>query len=132
MQDLSKLPSIEFAYELIIEPHGHYWTRRERLWSIYMIQNQKNRKMYIGRTTNPKQRAMSHFSSIHRHDHKNITDYEDEFIFKILADKLKWQEASEKEFFYMKKFKSYEEKYGYNTKDTHFYQKGKPTVNLRR
>lgn len=130
MQDLAKLPTIDFAYELVIDSPRIVYTRREKLWSVYLIRNLLKGRVYIGRTTNPKSRAMNHFSAIKRKTHSNIIDYEDDYEFVILADKLKMKEAAEKELYYMKAFKSYNPKFGYNTKDNHFYQKGKPTSNL--
>lgn len=128
MKDLSNLPEREHYNEKLFYPSEIVLV--QDYFFIYSVTNLRNGKRYIGKTINPKKRAIQHFSQINRRTHSNITDFEDDYDFEILADKIRFENSVDSEIFYMKKYKTYNPGFGYNTKDTHFYQKRKPTRHL--
>lgn len=87
---------------------------------IYKLENLNNGKLYIGMTCNPRQRANSHFYSLRVHKHRNRLLNEDsscDFCYEILEKIDSRLEAKEKEKLYMEKYKTYDERFGYNAID---------------
>ena len=100
---------------------------RNKKFSIYAIQCTENKKIYIGRTQQTiKERIIVHLQSLRsgRHTNKELqSDFnkygENCFEFYELESEIPYEDRfKEKE--YMEKYKSYESKYGYNTKDQYF------------
>lgn len=95
-------------------------------YTVYSLINKKSRKRYIGLTKNPKKRISSHFYALNsgRHINENMqNDFEYGFEYEIIETDIPWSSAREKELFYMKKYKTYDSRFGYNEYDTRF-QKG--------
>ena len=105
---------------------------------IYLLKNNKNGKVYVGKTRQFKERKYAHLANLRakRHVNKMLQeDYneygEDAFIFEIAEETnsffLNFEEQQ-----WMLKLKTYDFKYGYNCKDPYFYSKqyDKPTKNL--
>lgn len=90
-------------------------------YSIYSLINLSNGKRYIGRTTNPRRRIRTHLSGINSKKHINRlinADSDCQFDFEILADHiLDINEAKRLERMYMYRYKTYDEKFGYNCND---------------
>jgi len=87
--------------------------------------------MYIGRTSNINNRIQTHFSELKRKKHSNksmIEDFEkygkENFEVYILEENIPYQERS-KEYEYMRKYNTFEEKYGYNRGDRNKKNKNK-------
>ena len=91
---------------------------------IYSLVNLENGKRYIGRTCNPKKRIYAHFNQLKKHSHKNKLLNQDsncKFGFEILEEGIHWRNQEDKELEWMAKFKTYDERYGYNAHDPLFY-----------
>lgn len=104
-------------------PNRKYAYERERFF-VYSIVNLDNGKRYIGRTKNPRQRIMSHFAALKSHRHPNKQMNEDSkkgcrFGYEILESGISYEERS-KECEIMLRFKTNDERYGYNFKDPYF------------
>lgn len=100
-------------------------------YSIYAIRCTENGKIYIGRTTNLEKRITQHFQELKsgRHSNKVMTeDYKkygkDKFEVYLLETNISYQERG-KEYEYMKKYNTYDRKYGYNFNDKSKYPKKK-------
>jgi group I intron endonuclease len=90
--------------------------------TIYAIQNKVNKKIYVGRSDNPKQRLKTHLSNLKNGTH-NIEDmqedynkYGDVFDLFILEENVGFRDEYI-EYKYMKKYRTSEREYGYNYKD---------------
>lgn len=91
-----------------------------------MIRNKVNGKLYIGRTSNYETRKKSHYTialGLGNNNKKRRPLYVDiikfgwdNFVFSILEEDLTFEDASEKEEFYIKKYKTTYLEYGYNKK----------------
>lgn len=96
----------------------------EEIRTCYAIQNKKNLKMYIGLTKNLQKRISQHLCLLKRGKHKsqlfqkefNESGLENFQVF-ILEKNLPWDKAYKIELDYMVKYKTYDEKYGYNTNE---------------
>lgn len=111
---------------------------RDKKFSIYAIQCTENKKIYIGRTQQTiKGRITVHLQSLRskRHTNKELqSDFnkygEKCFEFYELETDVPYNDRfKEKE--YMEKYKSYESKYGYNSKDQYFKGDNKEIVIIR-
>ena len=92
-------------------------------YSIYAIRCIENGKLYIGRTTNLKNRVEMHFRELKSGKHTNeemLEDYKkygrEKFEAYLLEENVPFTERR-KEFKYMEQFGTYDKKYGYNYKD---------------
>lgn len=101
----------------------------QKLYTIYAIRCRENNRLYIGRTSNLDNRIQAHFSELKRKKHSSklmIEDFEkygkDNFEIYILEENVPYTERK-KEFEYMRKYNTFDEKYGYNRGD-----KGKKEV----
>ncbi len=81
---------------------------------IYMIENQINRKKYIGKTDDPLSRKKSHFSNSHNiYLRRSIKKYGiKSFSFELLAENVSDLDIDDLEIFYIKHFDSFNN--GYN------------------
>ena len=85
---------------------------------IYSITNKKNKKVYIGQTTNFKKRKKDHIcnakdNKIQTHLYNAMRKYGIEnFQFEIVEDNIEQKDLNEKEIFYIAKFDTYNK--GYN------------------
>lgn len=94
------------------------------MWSIYKYTNKVNNHLYIGFSNNPEKRYAEHKkSSFNPNDkdynqaiHKAIRKYGlENFIFEILENNIPTlQQAKEREQFWIKKYKAYENRENYN------------------
>lgn len=87
---------------------------------IYIIENLKAKKVYIGQTTNYQKRSKAHFSKLRRNAHDNehlqkaFNKYgEKSFSVKILKE-CEEADLDRLEKFYINEYKSTDKKYGYN------------------
>lgn len=89
-------------------------------YTIYSLINLESGKRYIGRTKNLKQRIQNHFSCIKGKNHPNPLinqDSECHFDFEVLEENVSGEEKKEKERYYIQRYKTYDERYGYNVMD---------------
>lgn len=87
---------------------------------IYSLVNLDNGKRYIGRTQNPKHRISIHMAAIKGKYHQNRLIREDSgcrFGFEILEEGVSFIDRTDKEREYIIKYKTYDERYGYNGND---------------
>ena len=91
-------------------------------YTIYAVQNKVNKKLYIGRTENPKQRLKKHMSDLKNNRHP-IEDMQDDYnkfgdVFElfILEENVSYNNEH-LEYKYMKKYRTCEREFGYNYKD---------------
>lgn len=87
---------------------------------IYSITNLKNNKVYIGSTKNFERRYYYHLNDLKNNRHFNIhlqraynIDLEKSFIYELI-EKCDESELIKKEEYYIEKFNSCDEKFGYN------------------
>ena len=101
---------------------------------IYSIKCKANGKRYIGRSIRPKVRMKNHVSLLknHRHPVKMLqSDFdmygEDGFDFTVIAENTggKTGRGGNEEYSYMRKYKTYDERYGYNYSDMAMYHERK-------
>lgn len=95
----------------------------DKLHTIYSIRCKVNGKMYIGRTTKLDTRINIHFLELKSGRHKTkslLKDYQkygrDNFEVYVLEKDIPYTEIH-KEYEYMRKYNSFDEKYGYNFGD---------------
>jgi group I intron endonuclease len=87
---------------------------------IYCIKNLTNRKIYVGKSINIKERIIIHFSMLRNVRHYNIFLQEDWIIFGessfsyYILEECESENLDERERFYIKKLKSKNPKFGYN------------------
>jgi group I intron endonuclease len=91
---------------------------------VYKLTNKVNGKVYVGKSNNPSERLIRHFSTAktgsdqnHKYQliHKAIAKYgKENFVFKILEECMSEQIAYEQEMAWIEKLKSNDRKFGYN------------------
>ena len=87
---------------------------------IYKLVNLDNGKVYIGSTSRPQRRAVSHFYGIKYHRHPNRLVNADsycEFAIEIVDEAPSPRKMAKMEAEYIKLYRSYDERYGYNALD---------------
>lgn len=98
---------------------------------IYMLINQDNGKIYIGKSQNPAYRTHQHFQLLRRNKHPNksmqndFNNREKNFCWAVLQTGIEPRESSFVEQDWMVLFKSFDSQNGYNDRDTYFYRRGK-------
>lgn len=92
----------------------------EKISGIYCIENLVNGKKYIGLTNDVTRRKKEHFSTLRNNKHENQhlqnawnKYHEDNFIFYVIEE-CSIDMLDEKEKYYIEKFISNNDKYGYN------------------
>lgn len=100
-----------------------------KTYSIYAIRCKPNNKLYIGRTTNLKQRVNNHFDNLKGNSHKILDLQEDfnkygidNFEVYLLEENIDYTERK-KEYDYMREYNTFSKKYGYNQGDLKSSQK---------
>lgn len=106
---------------------------RDKLYTIYALRCINNSRLYIGRTSNLENRIQVHFQELKSGRHTNklmLKDFEkygrDNFEVYILEENVPYEQRT-KEYEYMRKYNTFEEKYGYNHGDKG--KKKKKTIN---
>lgn len=92
---------------------------------IYCITFPKTGMKYVGRTSNPKKREYEHITALKNNRHPNkrmqidFNKFPQEILFEIIAEVpcVRNKRNGTPEQFWMKKLKTYDEKYGYNDND---------------
>ena len=91
--------------------------------TIYAIRCKNNGRLYIGRTTNLNSRLQTHFAELKREKHNSklmIEDFKkygkDNLEVYVIEENVTY-EVRKKEYEYMRKYNSFDEKYGYNRGD---------------
>lgn len=90
--------------------------------SVYAIQHNKTKKIYIGSSKNVKTRYMSHIWELRNGKHKvedmqaDFDEYGEDYSLYIL-DEIKGMDDRCKEYEWMAKYKTNERERGYNYKD---------------
>lgn len=92
-------------------------------YSIYAIRCIKNGRLYIGRTIDIQKRIAVHFQELKSGKHTNklmVEDFKnygrDNFEVYLLETDIPYEKRG-KEYEYMRKYNSYDKKYGYNYGD---------------
>lgn len=95
----------------------------DKLYTIYAIRCKSTGRLYIGRTYRLDERIQTHFQTLKSKKHSSklmIADYEkygrEDFEVYILEENVPYKDRY-KEYEYMKKYNSFDEKYGYNRGD---------------
>ena len=91
-----------------------------RYYTIYSLINLDNGKRYIGRTRNPRQRIKTHLQGIKSGKHINRlinADANCRFTFEILEERVEPEKRVDTEISYMVKYRTYDERFGYNAND---------------
>lgn len=95
----------------------------QKLHTIYAIRCKENGKLYIGRTTRLEERIKIHFTELRNGRHKIKTLQDDfkkygaeNFEVYVLEENIPYSERM-KEYEYMRKYNSFDEKFGYNNGD---------------
>ena len=117
----------------------------EKLYTIYAIQCTVNKKIYIGATRQDlKNRLRTHLALLRHDKHSNkllqedFSKYgEDKFIFYELETGVPYK-SKDRERYYMDKYKSYMNEYGYNAMDNYYKKahtidiiKGQPEIEAK-
>lgn len=100
--------------------------------TVYAIRNEVTRKIYVGRSANPKRRLQYHMSLLRRGEHPvadmqaDFDDYGEHFRFFIL-DKIEKYADRGKELDWQKRLNTLDRRYGYNYQDSvvTWYNRGK-------
>lgn len=103
---------------------------------IYLIRNTRTGRIYVGNTKNPEQRFAIHLYNLthNRHSAKLMQkDYNEgsseEFVLEVLEKAICPFEAAEIERLYMVIYRTFDDRYGYNSQDGRFYsQQAKKTT----
>jgi len=97
---------------------------RDKNFTIYAIRCKTNEKLYIGRTTRLNERIKTHFCELKSGKHTlkaMVEDYKkygrENFEVYILEENVPYSDRG-KEYEYMRKYNSFDEKYGYNKGDS--------------
>lgn len=94
-------------------------TKQTKIRGIYAIQNKLNNRIYIGKSIDIIRRWYEHVKSsisneldsdIHKLGAKNFTFH----ILEVCENDI--EDLGEREYFYVQKYKTFDKKYGYNTK----------------
>lgn len=93
---------------------------------IYVLTHIPTGKKYVGRSKQPKLRLKAHKNSLHRGNHPNKAMQADfnrfggEYTFELVSVEIPFRAESceSEEHRWMKKLKTYDERYGYNDKDS--------------
>ena len=86
---------------------------------IYRIRNIKNGKMYIGQSVNIEHRKSCHFSDLKKNRHRNVhlqrayNVSPEDFVFEVVCV-CEEEELNGLEFYFIKKYKTTNDKFGYN------------------
>ena len=119
--ELSELKSKEWYVWATNSVNGDPIKRFDEYYSIYSLINKENGKRYIGRTQDPQSRIRMHLYGIKHGKHPNELLNQDagcDFDVEILKDRImSRKEAARFERFFMLKYKTYDNHYGYNCKD---------------
>lgn len=96
---------------------------RDKLYTLYALRCKDNGRLYIGRTSNLNNRVVVHFQELKSGRHTNklmLEDFRkygrDNFEVYVLEENIPYSERR-KEYEYMRKYNSFDEKYGYNRGD---------------
>lgn len=96
---------------------------RDKLYTIYALRCKNNGRLYIGRTYRLDERIKTHFQELKSGRHTNqlmLEDFKkygrDNFEVYVLEENIPYAETN-KEYEYMRKYNSFDEKYGYNRGD---------------
>lgn len=119
--ELSELKSKERYFWITNNVNGNPMKGFGEFYSIYSLINKENGKRYIGRTRNPKSRIKTHLCGIKHGTHLNDLLNQDagcDFDVEILKNHImdSW-EAKRFERYFMLKYKTYDDHYGYNGND---------------
>ena len=125
------------ANDYLIEAWGkRSWQEKASAEFIYTITCAENNKVYVGSTREPKSRFMCHRSKLRSgtHENKNMQeDYrkygEGSFVFKIIQKSTSISEKAEAN--NIRKYRSYDPKYGYNDCSHSRMLRGIPSINNR-
>ena len=90
--------------------------------TIYAIQHNKTKRIYVGSSVNAKKRYLSHMTSLRNHKHPNKLMQEDfdaygEDYSLFLLEEIKEYSNRSKEYEWMHKLGTYDPEVGYNFKD---------------
>lgn len=89
---------------------------------VYLLRHTMTGRMYIGSSADVEARHMNHLYALRAGNHpiedmqKDFDEYGENFTFTVL-DEIKTLDESEKEYQWMREFKSYVRGVGYNYKD---------------
>ena len=104
--------------------------------TIYLLRNTKNGKVYVGRTSQFSRRKKLHINNLRANRHPNTMLQEDfnkygekSFVFRPIFETEKNLTRTNLEHAFMIALKTYDDDFGYNRKDPHFFNNGKPTKN---
>ena len=105
---------------------------------IYLLKNNANGKIYVGRTSQFRYGKKSHINNLRANRHSNkmlqedFNKYgEDFFEFEIVEEKESGYGRSHIEQEWMIKLQTYDCNFGYNKNDPYFFNNGKPTRNYK-
>ena len=105
---------------------------------IYLLRNNANGKVYVGRTGKFDDRKKMHINELrlNRHSNKMLQDDynkygEDVFSFEIVFKTEMHLTRTNLEQAFMVALRTYDDRYGYNRKDPYFFNNGKPTKNYK-
>ena len=95
-----------------------------RVRTVYAIRHNKTGRIYIGSSERVKWRIKEHLQTLRRHKCKNplmqsdFDKYGEDYSFKKL-DTISNQSENWKEYYWMLYFRTIDEKFGYNYRDSH-------------
>lgn len=105
--------------------------------SIYLLRNNANGKVYVGRTERFENRKKLHLNALRSNRHPNQmlqddfnTYGEEAFSFQIVYQTNRCLTNSHLEQAFMVALRTYDAEFGYNGKDPFFFNNGKPTKNF--
>lgn len=106
--------------------------------SIYLLRNNANGKVYVGRTGRFEHRKKLHINDLraNRHSNKMLqSDFnlygEDAFSFEVVYQTKERLTNTHLEQAFMKALRTYDDNFGYNKRDPYFFICGKPTKNYK-
>ncbi len=96
---------------------------KEKMFTIYALRCKNNGRLYIGRTSNLNNRIQVHFQELISGRYTNLLMLDDfkkygkeNFEIYVLEENIPYSQRT-KEYDYMRKYNTFEEKYGYNRGD---------------